>query len=144
MSHSDAARLLAETTVHEAERPDRRCGHTRHAWAAGDLSAERAVLIAAAVHAVNDETPAIATDRLQQDLAAHSPDLRYPQFQTLCSHAAAVLDPETADATLEAQLQADENRARELTSCATAASATAPPAGRSGSPTLPQTCSAPP
>lgn len=115
MSHSDAARLLTETAVHEGERPDRRCGPTRHAWASGDLTAERAVLIAGAVHAVNDDTPAVATDRLQSDLAAHSPDLTYPQFQTLCSHAAAVLDPETADATLEAQLQADENRARELT-----------------------------
>ncbi len=115
LSGADATRLLAETCVHEAERPDRRCGPTRAAWATGRLPAERAVLIATAVHAVSDDTPTTATDRLQHDLTGHSPDLTYPQFQTLCRHAAAVLDPDTADATLEAQLAEQETRARQLT-----------------------------
>lgn len=115
MSTSDASRLLAEASVLEGERPDRRCGLTRQAWAAGAVPAERAVLTAQAVASVGDAVDASATDRLQTDLLAQSPRLSYAQFQILCRHAAAVVDPEGADAALEAQLQEDEARARQLT-----------------------------
>lgn len=115
LSPADATRLLSESTVHEGERTDRRCGPTRQAWADGSLPAERAALVAATVTSLNDAIPATATDALQADLLAQSPALTWPQFQTMCRHAISVIDPDGADATLEAQLLAEEDRARQLT-----------------------------
>jgi hypothetical protein len=119
LSGADAARLVAETTAHHGDVDgvlrDGRTEATRVAWAAGDLSAERAVLIARTVDRFSPDIPADRTDALQTDLVQHSKVLSYTQLQHACRHAVQVVDPDGADAFLEAQLLAEEAKALQQT-----------------------------
>jgi hypothetical protein len=119
LSGADAARLVAEATAHPGDPDgvlaDGRAEATRQAWAAGDLSAERAVLIANTIDRLSPDISADRADALQRDLARHSRLLSYTQLQHACRHAVQVVDPDRADALLEAQLVAEEARALRAT-----------------------------
>ena len=84
---------------------------TRRAVAAGTVSAEQGVVVAAAV---NRLSPTIKPDRVevaQQDLLAHAKTLSYTQLQVAANHLVEVVDPDTVDETLEQQLAAQERKA---------------------------------
>jgi hypothetical protein len=115
VSGPDAARLVREANAHPGDRDgvlrDGRLEPTRRAWAAGEVSAERAVEIATTVAKLDPTIPTVRTDEVQVDLLAHSPRLGFRQFQRLCAHVVHVVDPDGADAVLERQLLAEEDRA---------------------------------
>ncbi len=84
---------------------------TRRAVAAGTVSAEQAVVVAAAI---NRLSPTVGPDRVevaQQDLLAHAKTLSYSQLQVAANHLVGVVDPDTVDETLEQQLAAQERKA---------------------------------
>ncbi len=84
---------------------------TRRAVAAGQVSAEQGVVVAAAV---NRLSPTIKPDRVeaaQQDLLTHAKTLSYSQLQVAANHLVEVIDPEIVDETLEQQLAAQERKA---------------------------------
>jgi hypothetical protein len=112
MSAAEAARLVAEAAVCDTEPCDGACTPTRRAWATGDLTAERAVLVGEAVDAIGADVPAADTAALQRDLIALSPTLGYSQLRQVCRHSVEVVAPDRADQILEASLQASEQRAR--------------------------------
>jgi Domain of unknown function (DUF222) len=115
MSVQDAARLVRETALHSVdEMTPARSEPTRAAWAAGEVSAEQAVLIANAVDRLSDDVPEHAVESLQADLVGHAQTLSYVQLQHVCRHAVEVVDPGGADAALAARLEAEEARALQL------------------------------
>ncbi len=84
---------------------------TRRAVAAGTVSAEQGVVVAAAV---NRLSPTVGPDRVevaQQDLLAHAKTLSYSQLQVAANHLVGVVDPDTIDETLEQQIAAQERKA---------------------------------
>ena len=84
---------------------------TRRAVAAGAVSAEQGVVVAAAV---NRLAPTIKPDRVevaQQDLLAHAQTLSFTQLQVAANHLVEVVDPEVVDQTLEQQLRREERLA---------------------------------
>ena len=84
---------------------------TRRAVAAGAVSAEQGVVVAAAV---NRLSPTVEPDRIevaQQDLLTHAKTLSYSQLQVAANHLVEVIDPGTVDETLEQQLAAQERKA---------------------------------
>ncbi len=84
---------------------------TRRAVAAGTVSAEQGVVVAAAV---NRLSPTVEPDRVevaQQDLLAHAQTLSFSQLQVAANHLVEVIDPDTVDETLEQQLAAQERKA---------------------------------
>ena len=84
---------------------------TRRAVAAGEVSAEQGVVVAAAV---NRLSPTVDPDRVevaQQDLLAHAQTLSFTQLQVAANHLVEVIDPDTVDETLELQLAAQERKA---------------------------------
>ncbi len=84
---------------------------TRRAVAAGVVSAEQGVVVAAAI---NRLSPTIKPDRVevaQQDLLAHAKTLSFSQLQMAANHLVEVVDPDTIDKTLEQQIAAQERKA---------------------------------
>ena len=84
---------------------------TRRAVAAGVVSAEQGVVVAAAI---NRLSPTIKPDRVevaQQDLLTHAKTLSYSQLQMAANHLVEVVDPDTIDKTLEQQIAAQERKA---------------------------------
>ncbi len=84
---------------------------TRRAVAAGDVSAEQGVVVAAAV---NRLSPTVDQDRVeaaQHDLLTHARTLSFTQLQVAANHLVEVVDPDTVDQTLEQQLAAQERKA---------------------------------
>ncbi|MGA9345792.1 MAG: DUF222 domain-containing protein, partial [Nocardioidaceae bacterium] len=72
---------------------------TRRAVAAGAVSAEQGVVVAAAV---NRLSPTIRPDRVeaaQADLLTHAQTLSYSQLQVAANHLVEVIDPDTVDET---------------------------------------------
>ncbi|MDP9319063.1 MAG: HNH endonuclease [Actinomycetota bacterium] len=115
MSVQDAARLVRETALRSVdEMTPARSEPTRAAWAAGEVSAEQAVLIAKAVDRLSGDVPEHAVEALQADLVGHAQTLSYVQLQHVCRHAVEVVDPGGADAALAARLEAEEARALQL------------------------------
>jgi hypothetical protein len=119
LSGRDAARLVVEAAAHPGD-PDGITRHgrgepTRAAWAAGVLAAERAVLVADTLTKLSTSLPGDVTDAVQADLIEQSPALGYDEFRQVCHHTIEVVDPDAADALLEAQLAAEEERALQHT-----------------------------
>ena len=116
VSVQDAARLVRETALHSVDDDlaPSRVEPTRAAWAAGEVSAEQAVLIANAVDRLAPDVPASAVTSLQSDLVGHAQTLSFVQLQQVCRHAVEVVDPDGADAALAAGLEAEEARALQL------------------------------
>ena len=84
---------------------------TRRAVAAGTVSAEQGVVVAAAIHRLS---PTVQPDRVevaQQDLLGHARTLSFTQLQVAANHLVEVVDPDTVDETLEQQLAAEERKA---------------------------------
>ncbi len=84
---------------------------TRRAVAAGEVSAEQGVVVAAAV---NRLSPGVDPDRVevaQADLLGHAQTLSFTQLQVAANHLVEVIDPDTVDETLEQQLAAQERKA---------------------------------
>ena len=84
---------------------------TRRAVAAGQVSAEQGVVVAAAV---NRLSPTVEPDRVeaaQTDLLQHARTLSFTQLQVAANHLVEVIDPDTVDETLEQQLAAQERKA---------------------------------
>ncbi len=84
---------------------------TRRAVAAGAVSAEQGVVVAAAINLLS---PTVGPDRVevaQKDLLAHARTLSFSQLQVAANHLVEVVDPDTVDQTLEQQLAAQERKA---------------------------------
>lgn len=92
-----------------------RCETTRAAWAAGDLSTDQAIVIAAAVDRLGADVDTDTVTFGQSQLIDHASRLTHPELQQLANHLVEVVDPDGADAILAARLEADEHRARQQT-----------------------------
>jgi hypothetical protein len=107
--------LVAQANAHPGDADgvlrDGRLEPTRRVWAAGGLSAERAVEIAKTIRKLDADLAVATTDFLQVDLAEKSKVLGFTQFRLVCARAVEVVDPDGADALLERQLFAEEDRA---------------------------------
>ena len=84
---------------------------TRRAVAAGQVSAEQAVVVAAAVNRLSPSVEPDRVDAAQQDLLQHARTLSFTQLQVAANHLVEVIDPDTVDETLEQQLAAQERKA---------------------------------
>ncbi len=76
---------------------------TRRAVAAGTVSAEQGVVVAAAINRLSPTIEPDRVDAAQQDLLAHAQTLSFSQLQVAANHLVEVIDPETVDQTLEQQ-----------------------------------------
>ncbi len=84
---------------------------TRRAVAAGAVSAEQGVVVAAAVNRLSPTVDPERVEIAQQDLLTHARTLSYAQLQVAANHLVDVVDPEVVDQTLEQQLAAQEKQA---------------------------------
>ncbi len=84
---------------------------TRRAVAAGDVSAEQGVVVAAAVNRLSAGVDPDRVEVAQSDLLAHARTLSFTQLQVAANHLVEVVDPDTVDQTLEQQLAAQERKA---------------------------------
>ncbi|MGA9344951.1 MAG: DUF222 domain-containing protein, partial [Nocardioidaceae bacterium] len=84
---------------------------TRRAVAAGQVSAEQGVVVAAAVNRLSPTIKADRVEAAQQDLLTHAKTLSYSQLQVAANHLVEVIDPGVVDETLEQQLAAQERKA---------------------------------
>ncbi len=84
---------------------------TRRAVAAGVVSAEQGVVIAAAINRLSHTIEPDRVDAAQTDLLTHARTLSFSQLQVAANHLVEVVDPETVDETLEQQLAAQERKA---------------------------------
>ncbi len=109
MSAGEASRTVG--TAKQLHGPSALAEPTRRAVAAGTVSAEQGVVVAAAV---NRLSPSVEPDRVelaQQDLLSHARTLSFTQLQVAANHLVEVVDPDTVDETLEQQLAAQERKA---------------------------------
>ncbi len=84
---------------------------TRRAVAAGAVSAEQGVVVAAAVNRLSPTVEPDRVDAAQQDLLKHARTLSFSQLQVAANHLVEVIDPDTVDEALEQQLAAQERKA---------------------------------
>ncbi|MFY9914860.1 MAG: DUF222 domain-containing protein, partial [Nocardioidaceae bacterium] len=84
---------------------------TRRAVAAGTVSAEQGVVVAAAINRLSPSVEPDRVDAAQADLLKHAQALSFTQLQVAANHLVEVIDPEVVDQTLEQQLQRDERDA---------------------------------
>ncbi len=84
---------------------------TRRAVAAGVVSAEQGVVIAAAINRLSPTIEPDRVDAAQTDLLQHARTLSFTQLQVAANHLVEVIDPDTVDETLEQQLAAQERKA---------------------------------
>ena len=84
---------------------------TRRAVAAGQVSAEQGVVVAAAVNRLSPTIKPDQVEAAQQDLLTHAKTLSYSQLQVAANHLVEVIDPGVVDETLEQQLAAQERKA---------------------------------
>lgn len=87
----------------------------RRALAAGEVSAERATVVATAVDRFSPSIDPARVEAVQADLLDQAGRLVFPQLQHLANHAVEAVDPEGADSILGAQLEAQERAARAST-----------------------------
>ncbi|MGA9345396.1 MAG: DUF222 domain-containing protein, partial [Nocardioidaceae bacterium] len=84
---------------------------TRRAVAAGAVSAEQGVVVAAAVKRLSPTVDPDRVEMAQKDLLTHAKTLSFSQLQVAANHLVEVIDPGTVDQTLEQQLAAQERKA---------------------------------
>ena len=84
---------------------------TRRAVAAGVVSAEQGVVVAAAVNRLSPSVEPQRVEAAQADLLQHARTLSFSQLQVAANHLVEVIDPDTVDETLEQQLAAQERKA---------------------------------
>ncbi len=84
---------------------------TRRAVAAGQVSAEQGVVVAAAINRLSPTVEPDQVEAAQTDLLTHAKTLSYTQLQVAANHLVEVIDPEVVDQTLEQQLAAQERKA---------------------------------
>ncbi|MGA9344488.1 MAG: DUF222 domain-containing protein [Nocardioidaceae bacterium] len=84
---------------------------TRRAVAAGTVSAEQGVVVAAAINRLSPSVEPDRVDAAQADLLKHAQALSFTQLQVAANHLVEVIDPDVVDQTLEQQLQRDERDA---------------------------------
>ena len=84
---------------------------TRRAVAAGAVSAEQGVVVAAAVNRLSPTIKPDQVEAAQADLLTHAKTLSFSQLQVAANHLVEVVDPDTVDETLEQQLAAQERKA---------------------------------
>ncbi len=83
----------------------------RRAQASGGVSGEQAVTIATAINRLDAGMPIERIQAAQADLIEYAATLLYDQLQQVANHVVEVVDPEHADALLEAQLLRQERAA---------------------------------
>jgi len=101
--------------VSQARSMSDRTGLTRHAWAAGLVNAEQAVVIGAAIDKLSADVSDDAAAAGQADLVSQAQTLTHTQLQILANHLVEVVDADGADQALAEQLEADEARALQET-----------------------------
>ena len=84
---------------------------TRRAVAAGEVSAEQGVVVAAAINRLSPEVGPDRVEAAQAALLTHAQTLSFTQLQVAANHLVEVVDPEVVDQTLEQQLAAQERKA---------------------------------
>ncbi len=84
---------------------------TRRAVAAGTVSAEQGVVVAAAINRLSATVTPDRVEAAQTDLLTHAQTLSFTQLQVAANHLVEVIDPDTVDETLEQQLVAQERKA---------------------------------
>lgn len=110
MSRGQAAGMVAH-----ANSVDDRTQVTRRAWAAGVISGEQAVVIGTAVSRLSPSVATATVHAAQSDLVGHAQRLTFPQLRHVAHHLVEVVDPDSADALLGEQLEAEEARALRAT-----------------------------
>lgn len=113
MSAAEAGRVMRAARGLNA--PSSLTEPTRRALAAGEVSAEQAVVVATAVGRLSPTIDRARVDAAQGDLIDHARRLTFDQLQVLANHLVEVVDPEGADQALERHLESQEARARKET-----------------------------
>jgi hypothetical protein len=88
-----------------------RVSATRRAWADGAVSGEQAGLIAATIDGLGVDIDEQACRRAEAVLVEQAGRLTYPQLRICANRVIEVVDPDGADARIEAFLQAEQDRA---------------------------------
>lgn len=109
------SRGRAAATVALAKAMTVRSETTRQAWAEGQLNAEQATVIATAINRLAADLPLESIRQAQVDLVSHAQTLSLVQLSHLANHLVELIDPDSVDAHLAAQLEAEEKRALEAT-----------------------------